>query len=126
MFSASLWYPEESRLSSSFDTFAWLTHRADVQGNTYEERNPELFSWLDRHADEPFFLYIHSMDTHEPRYANNTHDTWLDGSVSPERERILRRYSGLNGQPFSAAEQRHIVDLYDGGISYADETVGEV
>ncbi len=126
MFSASPWYPEESRLSASFDTFAWLTYEENIQENTYEERNRDLFSWLDQHADEPFFLYIHSMDTHEPRYANNTHDTWLDGSVSRERDRKLRHYSGLNGQPFSAAEQQYIVDLYDGGISYADETVGEI
>lgn len=123
MFSASPWYTEHSRLSRSFDTFEWLRHGPNVTEGTFEQRNPKLFRWLDDHARRPFFLYIHTLDTHAPRFENNTHPKWVDPSFPKARDKKLRNWRGA---PFSAEDQEHIRNLYDGGISYADETVGEV
>jgi len=123
MFSASPWYSEGSRLGRSFDDFGWLRHQRNVPTGTFEDRNPELFQWLSDHADRPFFLYVHALDTHSPRYENNTHKKWLDPSFPKARDTTLRRWQGA---PYSTEDQDHIRNLYDGGISYADETVGEV
>lgn len=123
MFSASPWYSERSMLGSSFDTFAWLDHSTQDEEATLEERNPELFSWLDGHAGEPFFLYVHSLDTHGPHPVNTTHDTWLDPTFPEERDRELRSWEA---RPYSDEDRVHIENLYDGAISYADGTVGEI
>lgn len=123
MFSASPWYSERSMLGSSFDTFAWLDYGNKVKAATLEERNPELFGWLEGHAGEPFFLYVHSLDTHGPHPVNTTHDTWLDPSFPEERDQELRTWEA---RPYSDEDRVRIQDLYDGAISYADGTVGEI
>jgi arylsulfatase A-like enzyme len=124
MFSASPWYSPESRLGSSFDEFFWLMYgphaRMDV---SYPERESGLFGWLDRNAQAQFFLYIHMLDTHEPRYQNNTATTWLDPAFPAERDAELRTWKG---DSFSQADQQHLVDLYDGGVAFADFAVGEI
>jgi len=132
MFSASPWYPRESRLGGSFDTFGPLAHRADVIGASYAERNPQLFRWLQSRAerpDDPFFLYLHSLDTHGPRYANNTDSRWLDPGFSERRDERLRGWarSAMRAEGgFTDEDRKRLIDLYDGGVAYADTTVGEI
>ncbi len=145
MFSSSPWFTSESRLAKSFDRFgslahgpalqdrsfvdrypelfASLAHGPALQERSFVDRNPELFTWLREHSEHPFFLYLHSLDTHEPRYRNNTLATWLDPGFPSQRDSELRNWKGT---PFSEADIDHLRDLYDGGIAYADNTVGEL
>jgi len=123
MFSASPWYSADSRLGRSFDTFGRLAHGPDVPPVSYARRNPELFAWIERRSTEPFFLYVHSLDTHEPRYGHNTLETWIDHSFPPRRNRELRTWIGA---PFDDEDRAHLNDLYDGALAYADTTVGEL
>lgn len=123
MFSASPWYSRHSRLAQSFETFGELAHGKDVPDTSYKERNPELFRWLDERRDRPFFLYLHSLDTHGPRFPNNTLERWLAEDFPAERDTKLRWY--LEG-PYSAADQQRLIDLYDGGVAYADTTVAAI
>lgn len=123
MFSASPWYSESSRLGRSFDRFEWLTHGPNTGEGSFDERNPLLFEWLEANRATPFFLYVHSMDTHPPRYENNTADTWLESSFPARRDAALRDWSGA---PYTKLDQQHLTDLYDGGIEYADRTIGEI
>ena len=37
----------------------------------YAKLEPDVLHWLDDHADEQFFLWIHDMDTHEPATTGN-------------------------------------------------------
>jgi len=123
MFSASPWYSANSRLGRSFDTFGELARGAGVQDVSFQERNPDLFRWLGSHAEGPFFLYLHSLDTHSPRFDHNTEQTWLDESFPWQRDKQLRRWRGA---PYSASDQAHIRDLYDGAVAHADSTVAEL
>ncbi len=125
MFSASPWYSAESRLATSFETFGELMRVAsmDLDRADFVKDNAELFSWISDHAAEPFFLYVHSLDTHEPRYRYNTVSTWLDPAFPRERGDRLRWWKD---GPFSAEDQRYITGLYDGGIAYADFTVSQI
>jgi arylsulfatase A-like enzyme len=124
MFNASPWYTAESRLARSFDEFHQLHYGAAEPTPNYARRNPELFRWLEQNAGHPFFAYVHLLDTHEPRYVNNTRSTWLDPGFPAARDQELRGWP-VEG-PFSPADQRHLVDLYDGGVAYADSVVGEL
>ncbi len=123
MFSASPWYSAESRLGKSFDEFHLLNYGGELPEGPFAERNAHLFEWMEAYAQEKFFVYVHSLDTHEPRYHNNTKTTWLDPAFPRDRDGELRRWK--NGA-FSAADQQHIVDLYDGGVAYADSGVGDI
>ncbi len=76
--------------------------------------------WLDRDSDEPFFLWIHYFDPHEP-YS------------PPERYRVFRDEPGLDA--FLAANRfpepasprvRETQNLYDGEVLHVDEQLGRV
>jgi len=123
MFSASPWFSAESRLGRSFDTFGTLAHGPDVPDVSFERRNPELFGWIEHRSARPFFLYVHSMDTHSPRYGHNTLETWIDHSFPSQRNLELRTWIGA---PFDDEDRAHVRDIYDGGLAYADTTVGEL
>ncbi len=123
MFSASPWYSPDSRLAKGFGEFYNLHYGKDLPESDFATRNPYVFDWLETHATEPFFLYLHSLDTHEPRWHNNTETTWLDSDFPADRDKELREWK--HG-PFTPEDQQHLVDLYDGGVAYADQSVGEI
>ncbi len=133
MFSASPWYGETSRLGRSFDTFTPLAYDIDSLGRlnyresavppTFESLNPDLFKWIADHAASPFFVYLHSLDTHQPHLPPDTDAAWFDPSFPEARDKDLRWWRGA---PFSEADRRRIVDLYDSDVMAADETVHAV
>jgi len=133
MFSASPWYTEHSPLAKSFDEFYWLYTGEEPVGETYREQNPPIFQWLEQRAsrpDEPFFMYLHTLDTHGPRYHRNTDPRWLDPDFPKERDKELRVWGARAVQnanlAFSARDQAHIGNLYDGGVRHTDAMMGEV
>ena len=94
-----------------------------------EQVNAEALRWLDAHAGEPFALWLHYYDPHEP--------------YDPPRffrERFARPYAGplprtldvdtlvaLNDDPgpgLTAEDRRHIIDLYDAEVAYLDHQLG--
>ncbi|MEM7052884.1 MAG: sulfatase, partial [Acidobacteriota bacterium] len=58
--------------------------------------NAAALPWLEDHADEPFFLWLHYFDPHHPH------------------------------EPPAPYDQLFAHDLYDGEIAYADESLGKV
>jgi len=125
MFSASPWYSADSRLAQSFDSFAPLAH---AEGRDPRDRasNTPLFEWIEGHAAQPFFLYVHSLSTHEPRFHSNTDPRWLVPDYPPDRDAALRRrWTNVEG-PFDERDRAHVRGLYDGGILAADGFVGEI
>jgi len=124
------------------------------QGWRLEHLEKDLFSWLDSHGKEEFFLFIHSYDVHEPfiahRYIeefNPVYDGWathLDNmdrfKASPEYkeyvEREEPRYFNINLfyrkvineglVDLTDADREHLVALYDNEVRYADEYFGRI
>ena len=123
MFSASPWFTEKSRLGSSFDVFEWLPQGPETAGRSFAELNPRLFEWLGSDSEEPFFLYLHTLDTHAPHLPHNTSAAWLAPEFPSARDAQLRHWEGA---PFDARDQGRLVDLYDGGVAFADGVVAEV
>ncbi|MEZ5330874.1 MAG: sulfatase [Thermoanaerobaculia bacterium] len=101
-------------------------HRYDVPA---ERVTDEARRWLDAHDSEPFALWVHYYDAHEPYDEPRAY-----------RERFARPYEGalpetldldtlaaFNDDPdlvLDDADRRHVVDLYDAGVAYLDERLG--
>jgi hypothetical protein len=90
---------------------------------------PKVERWLDNHASEPFFLFIHCYDIHEPYnppppYNNIFHDFIYRGHLVPSSQILQAARKG--DIPVSNEDLRHFIALYDGGIRYTDEKIGEL
>ncbi len=88
-------------------------------------------AWLRAHQDEPFFLYVHLIDPHDPYdnpdivanrspfedqpYTGNIAGSWIHGIW-------LGKISLAN----PVADRAHITALYDAEIHYADRRLGEL
>jgi arylsulfatase A-like enzyme len=82
-----------------FDSRVLLDPPPDDAYASIEELSAPVGAFLDR-ASEPFFLYVHSMDTHGPQ----------------------RRHPGLTPAP--SDDWPPVYDLYEGEIRYTDRWLG--
>jgi len=98
---------------------------------------PELFpstaaiagaavDWIDAHASEPFFLWVHVLDPHWPY---EPPEEWLE---HPEREprrwgepTMVTNVQAGNVKP-GQAERERVVELYAGEIRYVDAELSRV
>lgn len=89
---------------------------------------PKVEKWLDSNGSKPFFLFIHCYDIHEPYnppppYNSIFHDFAYSGNLVPSTTILT---AARKGQVTVTSEDlRHFIALYDGGIRYTDEKVGE-
>jgi arylsulfatase A-like enzyme len=127
-FSGSPWYSARSRLGRSFDDFVRLEREDDLSAVSFASLNQRAFDWLEGHANDRFFLYLHAMDTHSPHPEGYTDDRWLNDSLSADRKRHLRLWDSAklleDGQTFTVEEQEFLEGLYDGSLRVADAGVG--
>ncbi len=72
--------------------------------------------WIRAHANEPFFLFIQSMDVHGPRTAPSRFE---------EMFRQTPRVPEPEGQIHRPADKR-LSDIYDGRIAYQDQEIGKL
>lgn len=90
---------------------------------------PEALTWIDRIAEEPFFLFVHGYDPHLPFWPpepwRSDYAGWYEGdldiSVLSKRSEFHPLIAdGLLGED----EIRYLKDLYDGEIASADAVIG--
>jgi len=88
--------------------------------------------WLDRHGEQPFALWLHYFDTHEPydpptEFARRFTDSY-SGTLSDELDTDW--LVSLNRPEIDAslteADRRHIVDVYDAEIAFLDQQLSRV
>ncbi|MFL6196224.1 MAG: sulfatase [Thermoanaerobaculia bacterium] len=86
--------------------------------------------WLEGHRNDPFFLYVHYMDPHDP-YENPE----IVGNRSPFEPPYTGRLSGRHVQGVYAGkipledparDTGHLEALYDSEIHYADRFIGRL
>ena len=112
---------------------------AEDRGTDSAALNRVVLPWLERHRDEPFFLYAHSTDPHAPyRPPAGFEEKWANPAESKEFDRNyaalhdLRQYGG--GAVFTPASvkargldpQRFLqqaIDRYDGEIAFNDNSL---
>jgi arylsulfatase A-like enzyme len=97
--------------------------------------NRAVLPWLNAHADEPFFLYLHYVDTHAPYYAPEPFRRRFAADHHPDHDAAGlgdaarfgdgRRWYQLPLRP-SPRDLEYLQDLYDGEVAYADAKIGEL
>ncbi len=103
-----------------FDTY-------NHQGGGLAEILPRATRWLDAHADEPFFLFLHTYDVHAPYsspppFGGMFHEQPYTGNLVPTVERLDALF--LEQAELDPVDVQHLVDSYDEGIRYTDAQIG--
>ncbi len=94
---------------------------------------PRAIRWLDRHGDQPFFLFIHIYDIHTPyaripRYKEMFQPAPYEGTVTSNSGRLAgynkRKVLGRE-LPYTIDDEdaRYLMALYAGGIRYTDDVL---
>jgi arylsulfatase A-like enzyme len=114
------------------------TDAAD-RGTDSAALNRVMLPWVERHRNEPFFLYVHSTDPHAPyrppasvekKYANPVETAAFDREYSALRE--LRQYGGSAavgradfGPKGIDPDQwtRRAIDRYDAEVEFNDHSI---
>ena len=89
---------------------------------------PKVKKWLDKNKTDPFFLFIQCYDIHDPYnppppYNRIFHDFNYTGHFVPNTKNM--QAVAWRGLLVNDEDLRHIIALYDGGIRYMDEKIGE-
>ncbi|MFT5284763.1 MAG: arylsulfatase A-like enzyme [Planctomycetota bacterium] len=93
---------------------------------TSRQLNSTVLPWLAANGDEPFFLYLHSLDPHTP-YAPppDAEAPFGRGYRGPMFEQSLRRKQLLaSADEIGEADVAYIEDVYDNEILYQDRQIG--
>jgi len=101
-------------------------HHADAADRV----NRFALPWLESRADEPFFLYLHYMDPHDPYTDPAGHHRRFDpdytGSFDGSIGKIFDTMARGGRVSMDPRDVRHMIARYDGEIRYVDERIGEV
>ena len=123
----------------------WGSRGESVQAGWY---NARMIPWIEQHAGEPFFIFAHYWDPHQPymqpepfrtRYRHTPGDrTDLEVREAPEgyhyvpgwgkEDELFEGYAVVreHRSPGSTPRREASIDLYDGAIAYVDQAIGEV
>lgn len=121
----------------------WFVQAASSYQRRGEVVTDGALAWLRAHSDEPFFLWVHYFDPHQPYQAPEPFGTRYDpdydgpmdgdavnwwGEFTRLRERA-RRSSEPERSELEARINRHhghLVARYDGEVSYVDAQLGRL
>ncbi|MBW2460626.1 MAG: sulfatase [Deltaproteobacteria bacterium] len=107
----------------------WDTYRNYIRENrrtAAEHVAGDVLRWLDdRPEDQPFFLYVHTIDPHVPYRPPNEflemyEETPYRGPLSFRRDATLLEGVKTGRIRTNARDRAHLEALYDGEISYHD------
>ncbi len=117
-----------SRIFGFDDGFVWYDEPLDKSKDPLGQFEAErLFSytseWLKKNRDNPFFLFLHTYQTHGPYYCPSP---WNEQFLQQDAEwhkMDLTQFWASHGKDYTFApeELANIVSLYDGEIRYTDE-----
>ena len=95
-----------------------------------EQINARLLPWIAAYAaKQPFFLFVHYWDPHQPYNQPEPYRTWHSGKPGHPEAKAAdgRAYIPRWGwRDQLAPQQQEKIDLYDGEITYNDKHVGDV
>jgi arylsulfatase A-like enzyme len=91
----------------------------------------ETGDWIEKHADDRFFVYIQTIDPHVPydppeQFLSMYKKGDYTGQVSPRRTADLLAEAKRSPPrvTFTAADKQYLKDLYDAEVSYHDHYFG--
>jgi arylsulfatase A-like enzyme len=93
-----------------------LIHEVSVYVDA-ETLTDEVLSWVEDHAEEDFFLWVHYMDPHRP-YGIDLDDPAFAEAVDETEIRELMSKAGIRPKAITDEERRRMIDLYDSDLRY--------
>ncbi|HOZ45896.1 MAG TPA: sulfatase [Candidatus Hydrogenedentes bacterium] len=121
-FSVHAWFSPNSRIWKTFEKAAYVPPPAGAGYAPFETLNEVLFPWLEESRTEPFFLYLHTLDTHFPHIPIPGYESWFDAQYEEAR----KTDSSLAKPPFSDKEKARYRALLDCNTAYADACLGRL
>ena len=117
-----------SGLDQGFDTY-----RARPTGG-FDVIGPRVIRWLRRHAEEDFFLLVHTYDTHSPYDPPEPHRSMFVDDARPTTpgfepttdaltDVMIRARRGEQNI-LSTEDIAYTIALYDGGVHFVDDWIG--
>lgn len=124
---AGVWFSNSDRLPRAFDQFIGL-QPGKPPLVTFEEVNAAVAEFLDQPFTKPFFLYLHTWDTHFPHNLLPPYDRWIDPAYDTSVMEQSNTYNARrkDKQPFGDADIAYLRALHDGSILYADAQIGKL
>jgi len=119
-FTTNAYFSADSGLRQGFDEF-------DLQPARADSVNQKIFDWLDRNSqEEPFFLYVHTIDPHAPYDPPESYRREFAPDVRDPAAGSFEHIRGLAfGEiPRTPQTDQDLVDLYDAEIAFADQQFG--
>lgn len=100
--------------------------RKDSDGGRIEKTFDAALGWLREHADERFFLLVHSYEVHMPYLRQQYARDLPRGSLAPTYSFSEIRRVHQGEVPIGPTELEYVRALYDGGVTAADTQVGRL
>jgi len=118
-------------LSAEFGLHQGFESYENSRGEGLATTGPGAMEWLREHANEPFFLMVHTYDVHAPYDPpEQFRNVFLEdleppaGGFEASTERLDAAASGE--QPLTPEELEYAKALYDGEIRFVDHWVGRL
>jgi arylsulfatase A-like enzyme len=83
-----------------------------------EEVTDDVIEWVDAHADEPFFCWIHYMEPHRPYGYSPGNPMYHAEDLSEQAIFDLMAKAGSSPESVTESERRTMKNLYDSDIRY--------
>jgi arylsulfatase A-like enzyme len=84
-----------------------------------EHVTDRALTWLEEHAEEDFFLWIHYMEGHRPYGVHDSDPAYVnDGPVDEGRIKQLMKTAGLQPEAITPQDRELMIDLYDSDLRY--------
>ncbi len=115
-------------LGRGFETFHSPQGMAALELHA-DSVNRRAIPWLHAHRDEPFFLYVHYIDPHDPYWNPDLVDgrsPWFEDPGGMSGRWVHGVYSGKLPIDDLDRTVEHFTALYDSEIRYVDRALGEL
>lgn len=131
MISAHSWTLPESAMAREFDEAHHLPRLVELEpwsSPTARQAVEYTIDWIDDHAAEDFFIYLHLMDTHFPHQLDRDAKRFLPAGVAPgvDRSRFDGRKFLDKSLAYSDADRIYLSALYDGSLYSTDRQLGRL
>lgn len=129
MITAHSWFTPKSRLWKAFDEAIYVppSNPDRVYYAEFAQVNGVVYDWLaKRDTTQPFFLYVHTLDTHFPHVVDPPYDKWIYTPADTDKLEKGGEPKLRYGAKFEQADVDHLRGLYDGSLLYADHYIGEL
>jgi arylsulfatase A-like enzyme len=110
-----------TNMDLGFETYEYRTYV--FSPDCAERVTDTAVRWLSEDLPEPFFLFVHYIDPHQPYGLNEeTADHFGSGYSGP----VPRAFCERDGTLYKGADRTRILDMYDGDCWYTDREFGRL